>query len=97
MKAVCLVLSSCVLVFAPLAQAQRAGVIDDPDGFVNVRAGKSSDAAVIATVKTGEPFTFECENDADWCKVALRSPARSAKAKPSGRPIRSASPASRAT
>ena len=69
MKAICFLL----LVFAPLAQAQRAGVINDPDGFVNVRAEKSAEAAVIATVKTGEPFTFECENDADWCKVTLTS------------------------
>jgi hypothetical protein len=29
-----------VFAFAPLAQAQQAGVIDDPDGFVNVRAGR---------------------------------------------------------
>ena len=64
---------SCGLAFAPLAQAQRTGVIDDPDGFVDVRAEKSAEAAVIATVKTGEPFTFECENDTDWCKVTLRS------------------------
>jgi len=73
MKAVSFVLFACVLAFAPLARAQRAGVINDPDGFVNVRAEKSADAAVIATVKTGEPFTFECENDADWCKVTLKS------------------------
>jgi Bacterial SH3 domain len=73
MKAACFLLLACVLPFAPLARAQRAGVINDPDGFVNVRAGKSADAAVIATVKTGEPFTFECENDAEWCKVALAS------------------------
>src|SRR6266542_6972450 len=73
MKAVCFVLLACVFAFAPLAQAQRAGVINDPDGFVNVRAEKSADAAVIATVKTGEPFTFESENDADWYKVTLTS------------------------
>ena len=59
--------------FATLASAQRVGVIDDPDGFVNVRAGKSADAAVIATVKTGEPFTFKWDNDADWYKVTLAS------------------------
>jgi hypothetical protein len=58
MKAVCLVLLACGFAVAPLAQAQRTGVINDPDGFVNVRAWKSADAAVIATVKTGEPFTF---------------------------------------
>jgi uncharacterized protein YgiM (DUF1202 family) len=73
MKAVGLVLLACVLVFALLAQAQRAGVIDDPHGFVDVRAEKNAGAAVIATVKTGEPFTFESENDADWCKVTLAS------------------------
>ena len=33
--------------------------------LVFARAEKSADAAVIATVKTGEPFTFECENDAE--------------------------------
>jgi hypothetical protein len=73
MKAVCLVLLACVFAFAPLAQAERAGVVDDPTGSVDVRAEKSADAAVIATVKTGEPLTFECENDADWCKVTLAS------------------------
>jgi hypothetical protein len=73
MNAVDLVLLACVLDFAPLAQAQRAGVIDDPAGSVDVRAEKNADAAVIATVKTGEPFTFECENDAEWCKVTLAS------------------------
>jgi Bacterial SH3 domain len=73
MQAVCFVLLACVFAFAPLAQAQRAGVINDPDGFVNVRAEKSADAAVIATVKAGEPFTFEWENDPDWYKVTLTS------------------------
>jgi hypothetical protein len=73
MKAACFALFACVFVFAPLAQAERTGVIDDPTGSVDVRAEKSADAAVIATVKTGEPFTFDCENDADWCKVTLSS------------------------
>ena len=73
MNAACFVLLACAVAFAPLAQAQRAGVIDDPTGSVDVRAEKNADAAVIATVKTGEPFTFESENDADWCKVTLAS------------------------
>ena len=74
MKAACLCISSPARSpFAPLAQAQRAGVINDPAGSVDVRAEKNADAAVIATVKTGEPFTFECENGADWCKVTLAS------------------------
>jgi hypothetical protein len=73
MSAACFVLLACAVAFAPLAQAQRAGVIDDPTGSVDVRAEKNADAAVIATVKTGAPFTFECENGADWCKVTLAS------------------------
>jgi Bacterial SH3 domain len=73
MKTVRLVLLTGVLAFPPLAQAQRAGVIDDPTGSVDVRAEKNADAAVIATVKNGEPFTFESENDADWYKVTLAS------------------------
>ncbi len=72
MKAACLVLLACVATFALPAQGQRDGVINDPNGFVNVRAEKSADATVIATVKTGELFTFEAEDD-DWCKVTLKS------------------------
>jgi hypothetical protein len=55
------------------AQPQRAGVIDDPDGYVNVRVEKNGESPVIATVKTGEPFTFEREGDDEWCKVTLAS------------------------
>lgn len=59
--------------FASPLHAQIRGVIDDPDGFVNVRVSESAEAAVIATVKTGEPFEFECQKEAEWCKVTLHS------------------------
>jgi hypothetical protein len=72
-EALGLVLLACVLVFTPVAQAQRTGVVSDSTGSLDVRAGKSADAAVIATLKNGEPFTFACEKDADWCKVTLPS------------------------
>ena len=49
------------------------GVIDDPEGYVNVRAGKSTGTAVIAKVKADEPFSFESEPGSDWCKVTLSS------------------------
>src|SRR6266550_4649820 len=35
------------------------GVIDDPDGYVNVRKDKRADAPVVAKVKAGEPFEFQ--------------------------------------
>jgi hypothetical protein len=73
MKPVFRVLFACVFVFEPLAQAQRTGVISDSGGCVDVRAEKSADAGVIATVKTGEAFTFERGGDDEWCKVTLAS------------------------
>src|SRR4029453_1468182 len=48
-------------------------VIDDPDGYVNVRKEKSADSQVIAKVKKNEPFEFQCGQDATWCKVKLAS------------------------
>lgn len=75
MKTLSLVLV-CVLGCAPFALAEWRGVIDDPDGYVNVRARPSAEAPVVAKVKTGERFTFEREEEDDqteWCKVQLFS------------------------
>ena len=67
-------LLACTLSLTPVVQAeQRRGVINDPDGYVNVRAGKSNDAPVIGRVKQGEPFTFECDQEDEWCRARLRS------------------------
>lgn len=61
------------IAFASEASAHDRGVISDPDGHVNVRAASSADAAVVAKVKNGESFNFECEEAAEWCKVRLPS------------------------
>src|SRR5207244_13528289 len=37
------------------------GVIDDPDGYVNLRKEKSADSPIVAKVKKDEPFEFECQ------------------------------------
>ena len=58
---------------APLAAVERKGVINDPDGFTHVRAAQRASAAVVATVKTGEPFKFEDVQDSEWWKVTLSS------------------------
>jgi hypothetical protein len=69
----------CVLVFMLVgamtmsSQGQIRGVIDDPDGFVNLRKGKSADSAVVAKVKVNEVFRFEVDEQSEWCKVTLRS------------------------
>jgi tetratricopeptide (TPR) repeat protein len=53
--------------------SQFRGVIDDPDGYVNVRKEKRADAPVITKVKAGEPFQFKKKEGEDWCQVKLKS------------------------
>src|SRR5882724_7185538 len=48
-------------------------VIDDPDGYVNLRKDKSADSPIIAKVKKDEPFEYRCTQNATWCKVKLAS------------------------
>jgi hypothetical protein len=66
-------LALCVcLGFTAIAVAQDRGIIDDPDGYVNVRSKPSLDAPVVATVKNNQPFEFESEKDgAEWFRVKL--------------------------
>src|SRR6266511_2791592 len=49
------------------------GVIDDPDGYVNLRKEKQVDAPVITKVRAGEPFQFKKKEGEDWCRVKLKS------------------------
>lgn len=49
------------------------GVIDDPDGYVNLRKEKRADAPVVAKVKAAEPFQFQKKEGEDWCRVKLKS------------------------
>jgi hypothetical protein len=49
------------------------GVIDDPDGYVNLRKEKKADSPIIAKVKKDKPFEFQCTQNATWCKVKLTS------------------------
>ena len=49
------------------------GVIDDPDGYVNLRKEKNADSPIIAKVKKDEPFEYRCTQNATWCKVKLAS------------------------
>ena len=49
------------------------GVIDDPDGYVNLRKDKRADAPVVTKVKSGERFEFQKKEHDDWCHVKLES------------------------
>jgi uncharacterized protein YgiM (DUF1202 family) len=49
-------------------------VIDDPDGYVNLRNEKNAESPIIAKVKKGEPFEFQCKANDTWCKVNALQP-----------------------
>ena len=49
------------------------GVIDDPDGYVNVRSRKDAESPIVAKVKKGERFTFQRNEYDKWCSVKLTS------------------------
>ena len=49
------------------------GVIDDPDGYVNLRRDKGVDAPIVAKVKREEVFSFERKENDIWCKTKLDS------------------------
>lgn len=70
--AVSLIAGVC-LAFGPVVSAQEKGVINDPDGFTNIRSAGRNDAAVVARVKSEEVFEFEPAEDSEWWKVTLKS------------------------
>ena len=49
------------------------GVIDDPDGYVNLHKDKRGDAPVVTKVKAGERFEFQKKEHDEWCHVKLES------------------------
>lgn len=60
-----------------MACAQWTGVIDDPDGYTNLRARSDAQSAVVARVEKGVVFQFDTivqgEEKASWLKVTLPS------------------------
>ena len=61
---------TCVLLSAPAAVlAEGFGVIDDPDGWVNVRKSASTKAEVVARIDSGDMVWLYAEADNDWVKA----------------------------
>lgn len=46
--------------------ALRTAVIDDPDGFVNIRTGPGASTAIAGVIKGGEIFTVTPQDTAWW-------------------------------
>jgi len=61
------------LALVRVAAGEQRGVIDAPAGPGELRAEKDAAAPVVATVKPGEPFSFEQDEDHEWGKVTLTS------------------------
>ena len=72
---VCVFVVGLVVIAATNVSAKETrAVIDDPDGFTNVRAEPNAKSAIVAKVKRGEVFTFEVSNQSsEWCAVTLAS------------------------
>ena len=70
--AIFLALGLCLTV-ARAEEDELRGVIDDPDGYVNVRAEKGMGSPVVAKVKNDELFTFSCKPGDEWATVTLSS------------------------
>jgi Bacterial SH3 domain len=51
----------------------HVAVIDDPDGYVNVRARPDAESPIVTKVNKGERFTFQRKDYDRWCSVKLAS------------------------
>lgn len=67
------VMLGLTLAFASPLTAQERAVINDPDGFTNVRKEQGADSEVVARVKAGEVFEYESSEGSPWWKVTLAS------------------------
>jgi len=61
------------LALAQFPRPESRGVINDPDGFTNVRTQPSEQAAIAARVKVGEIFKYKAAEKEGWWKVTLAS------------------------
>jgi hypothetical protein len=76
MKRTLLLLVVCLgSALTQFALAGPRGVINDPDGFTNVRAEPREKTAIVARVKTGEVFEYgrPGADGSEWWKVTLAS------------------------
>lgn len=54
-------------------QKEKLAYIRDPDGFTNVREGKSNSANIVGKINEGE-FFFAEKSHEEWVKVRMESP-----------------------
>lgn len=58
--------------FAQSTTSEEEAYINDPDGYTNVRNGKSGSANIITTIRTGELFTFRSSDESSWWNITKK-------------------------
>lgn len=49
--------------------AQEIGIINDPDGYTNIRNGKGTKYEIIGKIQEGERFQYFKSNQTEWWKI----------------------------
>jgi hypothetical protein len=62
---------TCIYSFA---NAQSYAVINDKDGFVNVRKEKSANSAIVGKIYDDNIFVYDYEDHSDWIKIYRQKP-----------------------
>ncbi len=62
------IFSTCQL---GLAQLQTTAVINDPDGYTNIRAGKGTSTEIIGKIYDYEVFTYNAQANEQWLEVTV--------------------------
>ena len=60
-----------LLYYQPAMAQKQMGIINDPDGYVNLRAGKGIDFEVIKKIQESEQFEY-MPDSADWWPVTTK-------------------------
>ncbi len=64
-----LTLTLSFFLLCQLGLAQRMGMINDPDGYTNVRSGEGTNFDVIAKILEGERFKYFESESSNWWKI----------------------------
>ncbi len=51
------------------SDAQTVGVINDPDGYTNIRSNEGTDSKVVGELKEGDSFLYYADEKSSWWKV----------------------------
>lgn len=62
-----------VVAINQFAIAQQKGLVNDPDGYTNIREGRSSSTKIIGRVLEGQEFLYYTDESSNWWKVKFES------------------------